>query len=202
MRAHGAALSYIYITLQRIGKTPPLSARCFSFEVVFMKRDTYISWDELFMGTALLCAQRSKDPNTQVGACIVSGKTPLSAQHIILSTGYNGLPRGCDDAVFPWERTGALCNTKYAYVLCAELNAILNAQGRSLNGASIYVTLFPCNQCAKAIIQAGIREVVYLYDKYTGEETNTAAKRLFSAVGIQTRRFTPAHKSITLNFEV
>ncbi|HIR03777.1 MAG TPA: dCMP deaminase family protein [Candidatus Scatovicinus merdipullorum] len=167
-----------------------------------MKRDTYISWDEFFMGTALLCAQRSKDPNTQVGACIVSGETPFSTPHIILATGYNGLPRGCDDDAFPWERTGALCDTKYAYVLCAELNAILNAQGRNLNGATLYVTLFPCNQCAKAIIQAGIRAVVYLSDKYAGEEKNTAAKRLFSAAGIQTRQFIPAHKSITLDFKV
>lgn len=118
-----------------------------------MKRTDYISWDEYFMGVALLAARRSKDPNTQVGACIVS------PENIILSTGYNGLPCCCSDDVFPWEREGA--ETKYPYVVHAELNAILNAGGRVLRGARLYVALFPCNECAKAIIQSGIREIIY-----------------------------------------
>ena len=123
-----------------------------------MKRKDYINWDEYFMGVALLAARRSKDPNTQVGACIVN------QENIILSTGYNGFPIGCSDDEFPWDRDSE--DTKYPYVVHAELNAILNAHGRSLRGAKIYVALFPCNECAKAIIQSGIKEVIYLSDKY------------------------------------
>ena len=123
------------------------------------KRDGYISWDEFFMGAAMLCAERSKDPNTQVGACIVND------ENRILSVGYNGFPAGCDDNVFPWDRSGDdPYDTKYLYVCHAELNAILNCRGRSLAGSRIYVALFPCNECAKAIIQSGIKEVIYLSD--------------------------------------
>ena len=110
-----------------------------------MQRKGYISWDEYFMGVALLAAKRSKDPNAQVGACIVDDN------NIILSTGYNGFPYGCSDDLYPWEREGA--DTKYNYVVHAELNAILNARGKTLKGARLYVDLFPCNECAKAIIQ-------------------------------------------------
>ena len=121
------------------------------------KRENYISWDEYFMGIALLSAQRSKDPSTQVGACIVNQSNK------IMSLGYNGLPAGCDDDEFPWERCGDDdYETKYPYVCHAELNAILNAGGRDLSGCKLYVALFPCNECAKAIIQSGIKEVVYL----------------------------------------
>ena len=123
-----------------------------------MKRTDYISWDEYFMGVALLAARRSKDPNTQVGACIVS------PDNIILSTGYNGLPCSCSDDVFPWEREGA--ETKYPYVVHAELNAILNAGGRVLRGARLYVALFPCNECAKAIIQSASGRSSIFSDKY------------------------------------
>ena len=112
-----------------------------------MKRKDYISWDEYFMGIALLAAHRSKDPNTQVGACIVS------PENIIISTGYNGMPKGCSDDEYPWDREGG--ETKYPYVVHAELNAILNANGRDLRGSKLYVALFPCNECAKAIIQSG-----------------------------------------------
>ena len=118
-----------------------------------MKRENYISWDEYFMGIAMLAARRSKDPNTQVGACIVS------QNNIILSTGYNGMPKGCSDDEYPWDREGA--DTKYPYVVHAELNAILNAHGRDLQGSRLYVALFPCNECAKAIIQSGVQEVLY-----------------------------------------
>ncbi|HHX36815.1 MAG TPA: dCMP deaminase family protein, partial [Clostridiaceae bacterium] len=124
------------------------------------KRTDYISWDEYFMGVALLAAKRSKDPNTQVGACIVN------PEKRIISTGYNGFPSGISDDDFPWNREGEFLDTKYPYVCHAELNAILNQPGTSLAGCSIYVALFPCNECAKAIIQAGIKEVVYLSDKY------------------------------------
>ena len=114
------------------------------------KRKDYISWDEYFMGVALLSGMRSKDPNTQVGACIVS------QDNKILSMGYNGFPKGCDDDEFPWARTGEGNETKYPFVTHAELNAILNYRGGSLEGAKLYVSLFPCNECAKAIIQSGI----------------------------------------------
>ena len=157
-----------------------------------MKRIDYISWDEYFMGIALLAARRSKDPSTQVGACIVS------KDNIIISTGYNGMPKGCSDDVFPWEREGA--DTKYPYVVHAELNAILNANGRDLRGSRIYVALFPCNECAKAIIQSGVEEVIYLSDKYADTMGNFASKRMLDAAGV---RYTPMKtdiQSLTLNF--
>ena len=125
-----------------------------------MKRQDYLSWDEYFMGIALLSAQRSKDNSTQVGACIVN------KENKILSVGYNGMPTGCNDDDMPWEREGDFLNTKYPYVCHAELNAILNYNGGSLKGARVYVTLFPCNECTKAIIQSGIKEIIYLSDKY------------------------------------
>lgn len=157
-----------------------------------MKRKDYISWDEYFMGVALLAAKRSKDPNTQVGACIVS------EDNIILSTGYNGFPAGCSDDEYPWARDGE--ETKYPYVVHAELNAILNSNGKSLRGASIYVALFPCNECAKAIIQSGIKEVVYLSDKYADTPATQASKRMLTSAGISMRRLDTPINSITLDF--
>ena len=133
------------------------------------KREEYLSWDEYFMGIALMSAKRSKDPNTQVGACIVN------ADRRIMSVGYNGFPRGCSDDEFPWDREGDAVDTKHPYVCHAELNAILNAGGRDLRGCAVYVPLFPCNECAKAIIQSGISEVVYLYDKYAGTAATIAS---------------------------
>ncbi len=159
-----------------------------------MKRLDYISWDEYFMGVAILASKRSKDPNTQVGACIVS------PDQIILSTGYNGFPAGCSDEEFPWCREGA--ETKYPYVVHAELNAILNSNGKSLQGASIYVALFPCNECAKAIIQSGIKEVVYLSDKYAETDSTKASKRMLNAAGIKLRRLETPLASLELNFQV
>ena len=158
-----------------------------------MKREDYISWDEYFMGIAMLAAKRSKDPNTQVGACIVS------QDNIIISTGYNGMPKGCSDDEYPWERDGD--QTKYPYVVHAELNAILNAGGRVLRGARLYVALFPCNECAKAIIQSGIREILYLSDKYNGTEMNLASKRMLDSAGVAYRRLRTEPKSLTLPFE-
>lgn len=147
------------------------------------KRLNYISWDEYFMGVSHLSGMRSKDPNTQVGACIV-GK-----DNRILSMGYNGLPNGCSDEEFPWEREGDELATKYPYVAHGELNAILNYRGGSLEGSKLYVSLFPCNECAKAIIQAGIRTVVYDEDKYNGTTANLAAKKMFDAAGVRYYRY-------------
>ncbi len=161
-----------------------------------MKRKNHISWDDYFMGVALLAAERSKDPSTQVGACIVN-----SAERI-LSTGYNGFPYGCDDDDFPWAREGESNQTKYPFVVHAELNAILNAGGRNLEGARIYVALFPCNECAKAIIQAGIKEVIYLSDKYAETPSTLASKRMLRAAGVALRRFEPTRDEITLSFKV
>ncbi|NLY87508.1 MAG: dCMP deaminase family protein [Clostridiales bacterium] len=159
-----------------------------------MKRSDYISWDEYFMGVALLAAKRSKDPSTQVGACIVD------QNNVILTTGYNGFPIGCSDDEFPWEREGEI--TKYPYVVHAELNAILNASGKSLRDARIYVALFPCNECAKAIIQSGIREVVYLSDKYADTEATKASKMMFTSAGVKLTHFKPEIDTITLDFRV
>ena len=157
-----------------------------------MKRQGYISWDEYFMGVALLAAERSKDPSTQVGACIVS------KDNIIISTGYNGMPKGCSDDEYPWDRTGE--QTKYPYVVHAELNAILNASGRDLRDSRIYVALFPCNECAKAIIQSGIREIVYLSDKYKDSMSTLASKRMLDSAGVTYTRLNTDVTSITLDF--
>ena len=158
-----------------------------------MKRQDYLSWDEYFMGIALLSAQRSKDPGTQVGACIVGD------DNRILSVGYNGMPIGCNDDDMPWDREGSSeLDTKYPFVCHAELNAILNYTGNKLKGARVYVSLFPCNECAKAIIQAGIREIIFLSDKYAESESVRASKRLFDLTGVTYRPYHPSHKSVTL----
>lgn len=156
-----------------------------------MKREDYISWDEYFMGIAILSTYRSKDPNTQVGACIVNDENK------IVSIGYNGSPRGLNDDDMPWERNGDFINTKYAYVCHSELNAILNYNG-SLKGTRIYVTLFPCNECAKVIVQAGIKEVIYLSDKYNGTESNIVSKKILDSVGIKYREYTKTNKKINI----
>lgn len=144
------------------------------------KRKDYLSWDEYFMSIAKLSAMRSKDPSTQVGACIVSD------DNRILSIGYNGAPNGFDDDKFPWSREGERLQTKYPYVCHAEMNAILNFRGtkKDLEKAKIYVDLFPCNECAKIIIQAGIKEVIYLSDKYANTEENIASRKLLDECGI------------------
>ena len=160
-----------------------------------MKRKDYINWDEYFMGIAMLAAMRSKDPNTQVGACIVS------EDNIIISTGYNGMPKGCSDDEFPWDRKGENeAATKYPYVVHAELNAILNASGRDLRGSRIYVALFPCNECAKAIIQSGIKEVLYLSDKYADSMSTLASKRMMMSAGVKFTQLKTSLQSITLDF--
>lgn len=161
-----------------------------------MKRENYISWDEYFMGVAVLAAMRSKDPSTQVGACIVDN------ENRILSTGYNGFPSGCSDDEFPWEREGGFGDTKYPFVVHAELNAILNARGKNLTGSRIYVALFPCNECAKAIIQAGIKEVVYLSDKYAATDGTLASKRMLNAAGVTLTQLKPKKKELIINLAV
>ncbi len=158
------------------------------------KRSDYISWDEYFMGVALLASMRSKDPNTQVGCCIVD------ENNVILTTGYNGFPKGCSDDEFPWGREGE--NTKYPYVVHAELNAILNASGKDLRKARLYVALFPCNECAKAIIQAGIKEVVYLSDKYSDTPATKASKLMLSTAGVKLTQMKPDIDRLVLDFKV
>lgn len=159
------------------------------------KREDYISWDEYFMGVALLSAMRSKDPSTQVGACIVN------ADNRIVSVGYNGFPRGCSDEDFPWERSADNQNdTKYPFVCHAELNAILNSNGIGVKGARIYVALFPCNECAKAIIQAGITEVIYISDKYAETDANKASRRMLESAGVKLTRFS-SDKKIKFDFD-
>lgn len=159
-----------------------------------MKKNSYLNWDEYFMGIALLSAERSKDPNTSVGACIVS------QDNKILSVGYNGMPRGCSDDVYPWERDAASdLDNKYLFVCHAELNAILNYTGTNMANAKIYTTLFPCNECTKAIIQVGIAEVIYLSDKYSDTSSTIAAKRMMKSAGVTYTAFQPGEKKITLS---
>ncbi len=159
-----------------------------------MKREDYISWDQYFMGIAMLSAKRSKDPSTQVGACIVSDENK------ILSVGYNGMPCHCHDDEFPWAREGAPLDTKYMFVCHAELNAILNYSGTALRGSRVYVTLFPCNECAKAIIQSGIKEIIYAENKYDGTDSVEASKKMFDAAGVKYRQY--EHLGKTINIEV
>lgn len=157
------------------------------------KRTDYISWDEYFMGVAMLSGMRSKDPNTQVGACIVS------EDNKILSMGYNGFPMGCSDDEFPWCREGEPLNNKYFYTTHSELNAILNYRGGSLEGAKIYVSLFPCNECAKAIIQSGIRTIVYDCDKYADTPSVIASKRMLDAAGVRYYQYKRTERKIELD---
>ncbi len=162
------------------------------------KRADYISWDEYFMGVADLSGRRSKDPNTQVGACIVSDDNK------IMSMGYNGFPKGCSDDEFPWGRgsdqeTNDPYSTKYLYVTHSELNAILNYRGGSLEGSKIYVTLFPCNECAKAIIQAGIKTIIYKEDKYPDSPSVRASKRMLNAAGVRYYQYDQTGRKIEIN---
>ena len=156
------------------------------------KRSDYISWDEYFMGVAQLSALRSKDPNTQVGSCIVSDK------HKILSMGYNGFPVGCSDDDFPWAREGETLETKYVYTVHSELNAILNYRGGSLEGAKLYVSLFPCNECAEAIIQSGIKTIIYDSDKYHDTGPTIASRKMLDAAGVKYVRYEPTDREIVI----
>lgn len=157
-----------------------------------MKRETYLNWDEYFMGIALLSSQRSKDPSTQVGACIVNDENK------IMSVGYNGMPRFCSDDEFPWDNVGAALDTKYVYVCHAELNAILNYGGGSLKNCKVYTTLFPCNECAKAIIQAGIKEIIYMCDKYAATDSVIASKKMFDVAHVKYRMYEQTKNTVEL----
>ena len=158
------------------------------------QRKDYINWDEYFMGIAFLSAKRSKDPNTQVGACIVS------QDNKILSMGYNGFPNGCSDEDFPWNRESAdPYDNKYLYTTHSELNAILNYRGGSLEGSKLYVTLFPCNECAKALIQSGIRTVIYAEDRYANTSATRASKRMLRAAGVEFYPYEPSGRRIELD---
>lgn len=158
-----------------------------------MKRLDYLNWDAYFMGIALLSAERSKDPSTSVGACIVD------EDNKILSLGYNGMPKGCSDDEYSWEREGKPLDTKYLYVCHAELNALLNYSGTHMKGARIYTTLFPCNECTKALIQSGIKEVIYMCDKYADTDSVIAAKRMMDSANIIYREYKPMNKEVTLS---
>ncbi len=159
-----------------------------------MKRTDYINWDEYFMGIAMFSAQRSKDSSTQVGACIVNGDKK------IVSVGYNGMPTGCIDDDMPWEREGeTTLDTKYPFVCHAELNAILNSNIGNLSGCTVYVTLFPCNECAKAIIQSGIKRVVYYDNKYADTESVKASCILFEKCDVKFDSYKPTNRLITLS---
>ena len=155
------------------------------------KRIDYINWSQYFMGIAQLCEQRSKDPSTQVGACIVTDEMK------IVGTGYNGFPTGISDDVFPWEKTGDYEKTKYPYVCHAEMNSIMNCVCQPKN-CTMYVTLFPCTECAKLIIQSGIKRVVYLSDKYKDTDSVIASKLLLKHAGIHTKQYESQNKLITL----
>ncbi|CAM9363077.1 unnamed protein product, partial [Heterosigma akashiwo] len=159
------------------------------------KRTDYISWDDYFMAVAFLSSMRSKDPSTQVGACIVNPEKK------IVGIGYNGFPLGCGDDELPWARKAENeLDTKYPYVCHAELNAILNKNSADVKGCAIYVALFPCNECAKLIIQSGIREVIYMSDKYHNEPFMIASRRLLQLAGVATRQYTPQREKITIDF--
>ena len=157
-----------------------------------MKRNDYINWDEYFMGIAVLSSKRSKDPSTQVGACIVDNEKK------ILSVGYNGMPHHCNDDDYPWDKNSGL-DSKYLYVCHAELNAILNCHNGSVRNSIVYTTLFPCNECAKAIIQSGISEVVYMCDKYADTDGVMASKRMFDSAGVKYRPYETSGREILLN---
>jgi dCMP deaminase len=153
------------------------------------KRENYFEWDETFMHMCKVIAQRSKDPNTQTGACIVNDK------NIVIGLGYNGFPRGCSDDHLPWDREGEFCDTKYPYVVHSEENAVLNANANT-EGAKIYCTLFPCNECAKVIIQRGIKEIVFESDKYHDNKEWQASRRMFDLAGVKYRQYISKNKLI------
>ncbi|XP_046379732.1 deoxycytidylate deaminase-like [Haliotis rufescens] len=159
------------------------------------KREGYLEWPEYFMAIAFLSAQRSKDPRTQVGACIVNKEKK------IVGIGYNGMPNGCSDDLMPWGRDAEnVLQTKHLYVCHAELNAVLNKNSADVKDCTIYVALFPCNECAKVVIQSGIREVVYYSDKYHDKPEFIASKKLLDLAGITYRQYRPARQQIVIDF--
>ncbi|XP_071056002.1 deoxycytidylate deaminase [Onthophagus taurus] len=160
-----------------------------------LKREDFMDWEDYFMATAFLAAKRSKDPVTQVGACIVS------PDNKIVGIGYNGMPTGCSDDEFPWGKQPNSLESKYLYVCHAEMNAILNKNVFNVKGCKIYVALFPCNECAKFIIQSGITEVIYMSDKYADKIETKASKRMFDAVGITYKQYKPKQSRVVIDFD-
>ncbi len=159
------------------------------------KRTDYLSWPDYFMGIAILSAQRSKDPNSQVGACIVN------RDNKIIGIGYNGFPLGCNDDELPWAREAEnSCDTKYPYVCHAELNAILNSNSADLSGCTVYTTLFPCNECTKLLIQSRISRVVYLSDKYHDTDSCRAARRMMDMAKLSYEPFKTTHGRIVIDY--
>lgn len=174
---------------KRLRKLEPL-------ELTGGARKGYLEWDDYFMAVAFLSAQRSKDPNTQVGACIVNNEKR------IVGIGYNGFPTGCGDDKLPWSRDAAHeLDQKYLYVCHAEMNAILNKNSADVKGCTIFVKLFPCSDCAKLIIQSGIAHVVYMEDKYHDMPQFIASRRMLQLAGVQCRRHVPKCKTVTINFD-
>lgn len=160
------------------------------------KRDNYLSWKDYFMAIAFLAAKRSKDPCTQVGACIINKDKK------IVGVGYNGMPTGCSDDEFSWKKGKvAKQETKHLYVCHAEMNAILNKNAADVKNCTMYVALFPCNECAKIIIQSGIRKVVYMSDKRSQKMKTKAAKKMFDSAGIKYRQYTPQNPQIVIDFK-
>ncbi|WAQ99977.1 DCTD-like protein [Mya arenaria] len=161
------------------------------------KREGYLEWPDYFMAIAFLSAQRSKDPRTQVGACIVNEEKK------IVGIGYNGMPNGCSDDLMPWAREAdSILDTKQLYVCHAELNAVLNKNSADVKNCTIYVALFPCNECAKVVIQSSIKEVVYYSDKYKDRPAFMAAKRMFDQAGVTYRQYQPSKKKIVIDFSL
>jgi len=161
------------------------------------KREDYISWNDYFMSIAMLSSMRSKDPSTQVGACIVNSNKK------IVGIGYNGFPNSCSDDELPWDRTsvnGDQLDTKYPYVVHAECNAIMNKNAESLQGCTMYVALFPCNECTKMIIQSGIKKVYFLSDKYHDVPAFVASRRMLDMAGVEYVRYVPSKPSLTITF--
>lgn len=159
------------------------------------KREDYLEWSDYFMAIAFLSAQRSKDPRTQVGACIVNEEKK------IVGIGYNGMPNKCSDDAMPWGREAEnVLDTKQLYVCHAELNAVLNKNSADVKNCTIYVALFPCNECAKVVIQSGIKEVIYYSDKYHERPEFMASKRMFDMAGVKYRQYRPAQKQIVIDF--
>ncbi|XP_048774472.1 deoxycytidylate deaminase-like [Ostrea edulis] len=164
-------------------------------ELTSKKRNDYLEWPDYFMAIAFLSAQRSKDPRTQVGACIVNEEKK------IVGIGYNGMPVGCHDDKMPWGReSDNVLNTKQLYVCHAELNAVLNKNSADVKNCSIYVALFPCNECAKVVIQSGIKEVIYYSDKYHDKPEFVASRRMLDMSGVKYRQYIPKKQQITIDF--
>ncbi|RXG55036.1 Deoxycytidylate deaminase, partial [Armadillidium vulgare] len=161
---------------------------------IMSKRVNFLPWEDYFMSVAFLSGMRSKDPSSQVGACIVN------SDNIIVSIGYNGMPRGCSDDCMPWAKE-AESRLETKYICHAEMNAVVNKNSADVAGCRIYVVLFPCNECAKIVIQSRIKEIVYYSDKHKNKPETIASKRMFDMAGISYRKYSPKYSRKLLNFK-